>query len=144
MKKNNLEIIKNKEDILAIIIYKNYSSPGVNFFSPVDFPQQIGFIAHKTGKVIESHTHKIIKREISLTQEVLIIKKGMIRVDFYDSKRKFFASRILKTGDVILLSGIGGHGYKVLNDIRMIEIKQGPYLGKNDKVRFNSIKKQKI
>lgn len=135
MKNKGLEIIKKGKEILAIIIYNDYHLEGVNFFTPEDFPQQLGFISHKTGKIIEAHTHKVVKREIYLTQEVLIIKKGKIRVDFYDSQRKYFDSRILKKRDVILLTG-GGHGYEVLEDIEMIEIKQGPYLGKDDKVRF--------
>ena len=132
---NNLETIKTKEGLVAIIIHAGFRADGVQFFTPEDFPQQMGFIAHKKGTLIDPHIHKIITREISLTQEVLIIKKGKIRVDFYDSQQKYFDSRTLVPGDVILLAG-QGHGYEVLEDIEMIEIKQGPYLGKDDKIRF--------
>lgn len=141
-KKKNIEIIKNnKNEILAIIIPNNFYLEGVNFFSPEDFPQQIGFMSYKTGKIFEAHTHKVIKREIYLTQEVLIIKKGKMRIDFYDSEIKYFDFRILKSGDVISISGIGGHGFEVLKDVEIIEVKQGPYLGEDDKVRFKNIKK---
>jgi hypothetical protein len=139
----NLEFIKKGEDVLAIIIYDNFRLEGVNFFTPEDFPQQLGFISQKTGKIIEPHTHKIVKREIFLTQEVLIIKRGKIKLDLYDSKNNYFDSRILSGGDVVLLTG-GGHGYEVLEDVDMIEIKQGPYLGKNDKIRFKDIEDKKL
>jgi len=139
MKKKDIEIIKKGEETLAIIIPHNYYSEGTQFFTPEKFPQQVGFISKKKGEIIEAHTHCLIKREISLTQEVLIIRKGKIRVDFYDSEKRYFDSRILKPGDVILLTG-GGHGYEALEDVEMAEIKQGPYLGKDDKVRLKDIK----
>ena len=134
----NIEIIKYKDGIVAIIIRNDFHSEGVNFFTPEDFPQQLGFMSHKAGKIIEPHIHKVIKKEIYLTQEVLIIKKGKIKVNFCDVKGNYLDSRILKGGDVILLAG-QGHGYEVLEDVDMIEIKQGPYLGKDDKIRFNEI-----
>lgn len=136
--RKGIETIKNKNNILAIIIHKDYKKEGIEFFTPVDLPQQVGFISHKKGKIIEAHTHKIIKREIYLTQEVLIIRKGKIKVDFYDSNKKYCDFRVLQGGDVIAITG-GGHGYEVLKDVEMVEIKQGPYLGKDDKVRFNGI-----
>ena len=138
----NLEFIKKDEELLAIILYNNFHLDGVNFFTPEDFPQQVGFISKKTGEIIGAHTHKVVKREISLTQEVLIIRKGKIKVDFYDPKNNYFDSRILSSGDVISLTGEGGHGYRVLEDVEMVEIKQGPYLGKDDKIRFRDINKQ--
>jgi mannose-6-phosphate isomerase-like protein (cupin superfamily) len=140
MENKNIEIIKNKGKISAIIIYDGYHVAGNSFFTPEDFPQQLGFLSHKKGKIIDAHTHKVVKREIQMTQEVLIIKKGKIRVDFYDYERNPLGNRILGKGDVILVTG-GGHGYEVLEDVEMIEVKQGPYLGKDDKVRFKDIKK---
>ena len=134
----DIEIIKNKDDILAIIIYGDFCREGVNFFTPDDFPQQIGSLSHKAGKIIEPHIHKAIKREIYLTQEVLMLKKGKIKVDFYDSERNYFASRILRSNDVISLTG-GGHGFEVLEDADIIEVKQGPYLGKDDKTLLKNI-----
>ncbi|MCK5044581.1 hypothetical protein KAR26_02540 [Candidatus Parcubacteria bacterium] len=135
----NIETVKDEKDnVIAIIIRDDFSSDGVQFFTPGDFNQQLGFISHKTGKIIDAHIHKIIKREIYLTQEVLFIKKGKIEVNFYDSEKKYLSSRVLTKGDIILLAG-QGHGYKVLEDVEMIEVKQGPYLGKDDKVRFKGI-----
>ena len=130
-----IETIKNGEDLVAIIIHRDFYQEGVQFFTPESFPQQLGFIAHKAGQIIEPHIHNIARREISVTQEVLFIRKGKLRVDFYDSQQRYLDSRVLETGDVILLAG-QGHGYEILEDIEMIEIKQGPYLGKDDKIRF--------
>ena len=92
----------------------------------------------KTGKIIEPHVHNKVSRNVSFTQEVLIIKKGRLRVDFYDSQRNYFGSDVLETGDIILLAS-GGHGFKVIDDLEMIEVKQGPYTGEQDKSRFDGI-----
>ena len=59
-------------------------------------------------------------------------------MDFYDSDQCYLESRILEAGDVILLA-TGGHGFEVLEEIEMIEVKQGPYAGEVDKTRFVGI-----
>jgi hypothetical protein len=84
-----------------------------------------------------------VPREVHLTQEVLYIKKGKVRVDFYDNKKKYAFSSILNKGDVVLLAD-GGHGFKMIEDSEIIEIKQGPYCGEEDKVRFTSISEDQI
>lgn len=141
MPKKYTEVIKNKKEVLAIIIYKDYrQAPGISFFTPPDFPQQLAFMTRKKGEIIEAHSHNAITREISLTQEVLIVRKGELKVNFYDSKRRYLKSRILKGGDVILLAALG-HGFEVIKPTEMIEVKQGPYLGKDDKTRFKGIEK---
>jgi mannose-6-phosphate isomerase-like protein (cupin superfamily) len=90
---------------------------------------------HPQGKVIHPHVHNPVKREVHYTKEVLIIKKGKLRVDFYDDDQIYLESRVLEKGDVILLSE-GGHGFEVLEDLEMFEVKQGPYAGDSDKTRF--------
>ena len=90
---------------------------------------------HPAGKVIEPHLHNPVRREIHYTQEVLILKAGRMRVDFYDHDRNYLESRVLVAGDVILLIE-GGHGFEVLEEVEMIEVKQGPYVGDHDKTRF--------
>ena len=91
---------------------------------------------HPTGKIIEPHYHNAVQRNVVFTQEVLVIKKGKLRVDFYDDDLNKTENRLLTEGDVILLSS-GGHGFEVIEDLEMIEIKQGPYQGDSDKTRFN-------
>lgn len=135
--------IKDGNNILAIIIGANYKKKGIEFFTPNDFSQQLGYMNHSKGYVISPHTHNIVSREVKLTQEVLYIKKGKIRVDFYDKSKTYLKSSILKTGDVILLAD-GGHGFEMLEETEMIEVKQGPYLEEEDKIRFEPTKKNII
>lgn len=123
------------ERLLAIIIRSDYSMPGVNFFTPANLSQQVAFIKHPAGKAIEPHNHNPVPREVLFTQEVLVIRKGALRVDFYDDDRRYLESRVLSAGDVILLAE-GGHGFEVLEDLEMVEVKQGPYAGDDDKTRF--------
>ncbi len=133
-----IDNIKHNEKLLAIIIPHDYHSAGISFFSPSDFSQQLAYMQHPQGKIIEPHVHNSVVREVHYTQEVLFIKKGKLRVDFYDEKREYLESRVLTAGDVILLAG-GGHGFEVLEQLEMIEVKQGPYVGDQDKTRFKGI-----
>ena len=133
-----MQTITHNNQILAIIIRADYAKDGVEFFTPNDFSQQIAFMKHPKGKVIDAHTHNIVSREVKYTKEVLVIRKGKLRVDFYDDERNYIESHIVSSGDIILLA-YGGHGFKCLENVEMIEIKQGPYLGDKDKVRFVGI-----
>jgi len=139
----NIINIEHNNKILAIIIKANYSKEGVEFFTPNDFSQQLAYMTHKKGKVIDAHVHNIVPREVNYTKEVLIIKKGKLRVDFYDDNKNYIESAIIQEGDIILLA-FGGHGFECLEDVEMIEVKQGPYLGEQDKVRFKGIKNNEI
>lgn len=133
-----VEEIFHNNILLAIIISADFNKDGIHFFTPNDFSQQIGFMKHSSGKIIDPHVHKPISRNVHYTKEVLVIRKGKLRVDFYDSDQNYIESRILNSGDVILLSQ-GGHGFEVLDDLEMFEIKQGPYAGNEDKTRFKPI-----
>ena len=138
-----VEEIKYNNELLAIIIKHEYSRDGISFFTPDDFSQQLAYMKHPQGKIIQPHVHNPVKREVHFTKEVLILKKGKLRVDFYDDCKNYLESRILNSGDVILLS-TGGHGFTVLEDLEMIEVKQGPYCGDMDKTRFEGIDESKI
>jgi mannose-6-phosphate isomerase-like protein (cupin superfamily) len=133
-----LEEIKINNEILAIIVRSNYSRRGINFFTPDDFSQQLAYMSHPAGKVIDPHVHNPVKREVHFTKEILFIRKGKLRVDFYDDCKIYLESRELEAGDVLLLAS-GGHGFEVLEDLEMFEVKQGPYTGENDKTRFKGI-----
>lgn len=134
--------IKYKEQELAIIIKANYQKPGISFFTPDDYSQQLAYMEHPKGKYIEPHIHNLVKREVHFTQEVLVIRKGKLRVDFYDDDKKYLESHILEAGDVILLAS-GGHGFEVLEPVEMFEVKQGPYAGEQDKTRFIGVENNK-
>jgi len=138
-----IEYIKYKERLLAIIIPTEFRQDGIHFFTSNDLSQQLAYMHHPAGKIIEPHVHNPVERQVQYTQEVLFLKSGKLRVDFYDDDQNYLESRILRAGDVILLA-TGGHGFEVLEEIEMIEVKQGPYAGDADKTRFESIKKDKI
>lgn len=131
------QIIHNQQ-LLAIILPFKFNEPGVHFFTPDDFSQQLAYMNHPTGKIIQPHVHNVIPREVYYTQEVLLIRKGKLRVDFYDEQQNYLESHILEAGDVILLAS-GGHGFEVMEEVEMIEVKQGPYAGDKDKTRFQGI-----
>ncbi len=130
--------IYDNENLLAIIISSQFDEPGINFFTPDDFSQQLAYMKHPKGKMIQPHIHNPVPRQVEYTQEILFIKSGKLRVDFYDMEQKYLESHILSQHDVILLIK-GGHGFEVLEEIEMFEVKQGPYVGENDKTRFLGI-----
>lgn len=133
-----VETIETDGQILAIIIYNNFNKQGIHFFTTPELSQQLAYMRHPAGKIIEAHVHNPVPREVSYTQEVLFLKQGKLRVDFYNSEKKYIVSRILEGGDIILLA-TGGHGFEVLEEIEMVEVKQGPYVGEQDKTRFQGI-----
>jgi len=133
-----LEEIKLQDKILAVIIRANFKKEGIAFFTPDDFSQQLGYMNRPTDYVIPPHVHNVVERKVDLTQEVLLVKSGKVRVDFYDDNKIYLESRIITQGDVILLAH-GGHGFKMLEPSEMIEVKQGPYCGELDKVRFDAV-----
>jgi len=130
-----VEEIKHDGESLAIIVRNTFNKPGISFFTSGEWSQQLAYMNHPTGKIIEPHVHNPVKREVHYTQEVLFIKKGKLRVDFYNDSQEYLESHVLEEGDVILLM-TGGHGFEVLEEIQMIEVKQGPYAGDQDKTRF--------
>ena len=134
-----IENIAYNELCLAIIIRANYKEDGIRFFTPGEFSQQLGYMKRPKGYVIEPHIHKHVERKVFYTQEVLLIKSGVVRVDFYDKLQNYLESRTLQKGDVILLAS-GGHGFEILQDAEIIEVKQGPYISENDKIRFTTVK----
>jgi hypothetical protein len=123
--------------LIAMIISREFRACGIHFFTPHEFSQQLAYMAHPTGTVIAPHVHNRVSRQVQYTQEVLLIRKGRLRVDFYDEHQRYVQSRVLQAGDVILLIE-GGHGFEVLEEIEMIEVKQGPYVGPMDKTVLTS------
>lgn len=138
-----IETLKAGENLLAVIVSRDFHEAGIHFFTPNDLSQQLAYMRHPAGKVIDPHVHNPVARSVQYTQEVLFIKKGKLRVDFYDSSQQYLESRILLAGDVILLA-TGGHGFEVLEEIEMIEVKQGPYAGDQDKTRFAGVTSERI
>lgn len=128
-------IYDQDKHIIAIIVKGNYEKPGISFFTPDDFSQQLAYMHHPAGHIILPHIHNEVKREVLYTKEVLVIKKGKLRCDFYTEQKEYLESVIVEAGDVLLLAS-GGHGFECLEETEMFEIKQGPYAGEADKTRF--------
>jgi|SRR5581483_2724949 len=124
--------------VLAIILRNGPAEPGINFFTPADYSQQLACMRHPAGHVIQPHVHNPVPRAVHYTQEALFLRRGRLRVDFYSNERAYIESRELGEGDVILLIS-GGHGFEVIEEIDMVEVKQGPYAGEIDKTQFDGI-----
>jgi hypothetical protein len=133
-----IEKIESESKLLALIVRSGFSKDGIEFFTPEDFSQQLGYMKRQKGYVVRPHLHLPVVREIVFTKEVLFIKSGKVRIDFYDQNENYLESKILASGDVILLA-FGGHGIEVLEEAEIIEVKQGPYAGEFDKNRFEPI-----
>jgi len=135
--------VKAAGELLAIILRSTYRKQGVHFLTSNDLSQQLAFMRHPAGKAIEPHVHNAVERRVTQTQESLFIRKGRMRVDFYDGNRTYLESYELRSGDVILLIR-GGHGFEMLEDTEFVEVKQGPYAGDQDKTRFTGVTPQHL
>ena len=139
-----IEKINHKKKLLALIVRGKYrNKKGITFFTPKESTQQFGYMKHKKKYIIKPHLHKKRITKILYTTEVILLLKGMLRVDFYNLRQKYLFSKIIKEKDIIMLVH-GGHGFKVLKDVEMIEIKQGPYILSKDKIKFEEIDEKKI
>ena len=136
-----MEQIIYQDQLLAVIISHKFDKSGIHFFTPNELSQQLAYMRHPKGKIIQPHVHNAVPREVLYTQEVLFLKRGKLRVDFYNDQQKYLESRMLEGGEVILLV-TSGHGFAVLEEVEMIEVKQGTYLGEQDKTRFVGISAQ--
>ena len=120
---------------LGLIVRSTFSAESIDFLTPDTFGQQVAYMNRPRGEIIQAHIHEPISRQLVGTQEILYVRSGRIRVDFYESDRAYVTSAVLLPGDLMLLN-TGGHGFEVLEDTDMIEIKQGPYAEGRDKTRF--------
>ena len=143
-----IEKVYNQKKLYALIVRSSYrKKKGISFFTDTEASQQVGYMKHKKNHIILPHKHNKRKKsaiaKIDTTTEVLIILKGILRVDFYNQNEKYLFSKKLYANDLIMLSN-GGHGFKVLKDVEMIEVKQGPYFVSKDKVKFDKADENKI
>jgi hypothetical protein len=137
------EVVEHNGATLAMILRAGFRASGIQFFTPNEFSQQLAYMNRARGYSIPPHVHNPVPRNVLYTNEVLLIKSGRVRVDFFDDHREYLHSRIVSAGDVLLLVG-GGHGFFMLEDSEMIEIKQGPYAGDNDKTRFDGVSPERL
>ena len=129
------EKIENNGKILAIIIGSSFKKEGIEFFTPDSFSQQLGYMNRKAGYTIAPHSHNQVDRTVTFSHEVLFIRSGKVQVDFYNDEHEYLENRVLSAGDVILLAS-GGHGFHILEDAEMIEVKQGPFVGEEGRINI--------
>jgi uncharacterized protein with PhoU and TrkA domain len=131
----HVEQIARGSKVLAYIIRSEINPDKTTFLTPSDLKQQVGFIVYPAGGVIKRHVHRPLERHLIGTSEVLIVRRGRCEIDIYDDERKLVASRQLRPGDIMLMVG-GGHGFRMLEDTVLLEVKQGPYTGIDEKEHF--------
>ena len=130
-----IEKITYGNTMLALIVYKTFDTTGVEFLTEHEDSLQVGCMRHPKGHEILPHVHTPIHRETSETHEVLFIKEGLIRIDFFSHEQKYLESRTIGKGDMVLLVG-AGHGITMLESTVIVEVKNGPYYPDLDKERF--------
>ncbi len=123
--------------VIAIIIYDSYEQEGIKYFSPAEYPLQLGYMKRQEGYQVSPHIHKPAERKTFITQEVLFIKSGKVRVDFYSPEKEFIESCKLSAGDTVLFAE-GGHGLEVMQEAVILEVKNGPFVEGADKERFEN------
>jgi hypothetical protein len=131
-----IEKVFFENELISLIIRSTFNKEGIEFFTSDSSFQQVGYMNRDAGYEIEPHVHNIVERVVNRTQEVLYIKSGKVRIDYYNDNRVYLESKIVNGGDVILLAS-GGHGFYMIEKSEIIEVKQGPYCGDADKSRFN-------
>ena len=135
MNSPSVEIISWNNQPLTYIIRANPLPDRTTFLTPSEFKQQVGFVVYPQGGEIARHFHRPLERHLIGTSEVLVLLKGRCLIDVYNDERELVATRELQPGDVMLMVG-GGHGFRMLEDTVFLEVKQGPYIGLDEKERF--------
>lgn len=130
-----LETVNHDGKVLCLIVRKAPSPDKTTFFTGNDCSLQVGKIVYPKDGTIPRHDHKPVERHVSGTSEVLIVEKGRMIADIYTEARELHSSHEVGPGDVVILLG-GGHGFRLLEDTILIEVKQGPYSARLDKERF--------
>jgi hypothetical protein len=138
-----MQKISDNSRLLAVIIRADFEADGIVFATPIELPQQLGYMKRPEGYEIDPHVHVLKRYEVEYSSETLFIRKGKVRIDFYSEEKQYLSSEILTAGDVVLLSR-GGHGFEMLEESEIIEVKQGPYESDNDKIRFEGVEKNQI
>jgi hypothetical protein len=138
-----MQKISDNSRLLAVIIRADFEADGIVFATPIELPQQLGYMKRPEGYEIDPHVHVLKRYEVEYSSETLFIRKGKVRIDFYSEEKQYLSSEILTAGDVVLLSR-GGHGFEMLEESEIIEVKQGPYESDNDKIRFEGVVKNQI
>ena len=135
-------LIKNisveKKIVAKVFKYQNKSFKGIKFFTSNNLNMQVGLMGHSKNHIIKPHFHINRKKIVKQMSELLIIFSGQLKVFFYNKKKLRAKSVTINKKDMILLLS-GGHGFKVLKKLEMLEIKQGPFIGDKDKMKLEKL-----
>jgi cupin fold WbuC family metalloprotein len=131
----HIETIKDANQTFAFIIRSDCEPDSSVFLTPPHLEMQAGFIVYKKDERIKPHYHLPSNRTIHKTTECLVVKSGKCLVDIFDDNQVIVSTHNLNQDDIILIVG-GGHGFRMLEDTVLFEIKQGPYLEADDKKHF--------
>ena len=130
-----VEAIGGDGCVLAYVMRDTGAETDTTFVTPDDALQQVGFHVHSAGTELSRHYHLPVERQIVGTPEVLVVRSGRCEIDIYDDDQQLACTRELKTGDVMIVVG-GGHGFRMIEDTVLLEVKQGPYFGPEEKTTF--------
>lgn len=130
-----VETVSIEGSFCALILRRDFGGEGIEFFTQDSDTLQLGYMRREKGYQIRPHIHQSVPRQVEFTNEVLLIRSGVVKVNFYDANQAYQRSVVLQTGDIILLMECG-HGFEMLEDSEIVEVKQGPYAGEADKLRF--------
>jgi mannose-6-phosphate isomerase-like protein (cupin superfamily) len=130
-----IEPVAAKGKTYCYIVRASYNPVKTTFVTPNSAIQQLGFVVRQKGETINRHAHRQVQRTITGTPEVLIVRSGRCLVDIYSEAKVTLSTHELTAGDVIVLVA-GGHGFRMVEDTVLMEVKQGPYVGFDDKELF--------
>ena len=130
-----VEPISSQGRLLAYVIRAAYRPAETTFPTPAELNLQVGFVVYPEGGEVPRHSHRPIERNLVGTAEVIVVREGCCALDVYDHEGALVATRELVTGDVMLMVD-GGHGFRMLEPTVLLEVKQGPYVGADEKERF--------
>jgi hypothetical protein len=120
---------------LAYIIRGEINPSKTTFLTPPELKQQVGFVVYPAGGEVRRHVHLALERHLVGTSEVIIVRRGLCEIDVYNDDRELVATREIRAGDIMLMTG-GGHGFRMHEDTVLLEVKQGPYTGIDEKELF--------
>jgi hypothetical protein len=131
----NVEPIGREGKVYAYVMRETGQDDATTFLTPDESIQQVGFVVHPAGAEVKRHYHLPLERTIVGTPEVLVVRSGRCEMDVYDDDQELVTTRELTAGDVMVMVG-GGHGFRMVEDTVMLEVKQGPYYGPDEKAYF--------
>lgn len=131
----SIEHVRVGDQLIAIIVSAAHNPNATEFITSPELNLQVGFVKYPAGGHIQPHTHLPIERNTVGTNEILLVRSGKVRVSLHDDQRRVVAERTLEEGDLLLMVS-GGHGFAMVEDTVILEVKQGPYLGVEEKERY--------